>query len=252
MAQGKPLFAIVRGAECEALKLLSGNAAKLWIAIRYGRREGEPFPVGCRDFSEWGLGRDAAARALHELVDAGLMAIVERGAFGRRGRRTVYAIVHTRAHEQEQSGITDNKSAKSPELPTTNGKTVRNCRQQTGKQSEIPDTPKDTSSTSSQKSKEEEVSVNPEAEAERESRQQAFKESMRRIGEAAKAAAMSDIAFIQKAGGREPADLLARSFERGNLSPLQLRARLAEGDERALEREAEGPTVLAFAIGGAF
>lgn len=251
MAQGKPLFAIVRGAECEALKRLSGNAAKLWIAIRYGRREGEPFPVGCRDFDDWGLNRNVVARALQELVDAGLMKIVERGAFGRRGRRTIYAIVHTKAHEREQSSNRDNKPGKSPSSVTTNRKTVPKSGQQPAKESRQRDTTRILPSTSSPEVEEKEVSVNPEAEAERESRQQAFKESMRRIGEAAKAVTMRDTAFIQKAGGREPADLLARSFERGNLTPLQLRARLAVDGEGALEEGSMGPAPRIRFIAGA-
>ncbi len=230
MAQGKLLFAIVREAECEALKRLSGNAVKLWIAIRYGRREGEPFAIGCRDFKEWGLGRDAAAKALQELVEANLLSIVERGSFGRRGRRTIYSIVHTKAYERKQSGITDNKSAKSPGMPTTNDKTVRVCRQQTRKESVNSDTPKDTPAPAEQEQGAG-VSVNIEENAERERELQLQKERSRRIERNAKRFGWSDKALMDKAGGPKAADFLCRKLESGQFTEQQFRARLAESDK---------------------
>lgn len=251
MSKGAPLFAIVREAECEALKGLSANASKLWIAIRFGQKEHEPVTIGCRDFADWGVGRSAAAKALQDLVDAGLLRVAERGSFGRRGKRTVFSIVHTKAFEREQSANADNKPAFSPELRTTNQKRVPKSGQQTRKQSVYADTPKDTSSTSSRKSEEEEVFVDLEAGPEREARVKAQQESARRIERAALAVVMTDIAFIRKAGGPKPADLLARSFERGNLTPLQLRKRLADSEAGSAKQENPGPMVFSVAVGGA-
>ncbi|MEM9618368.1 MAG: hypothetical protein AAF936_10445 [Pseudomonadota bacterium] len=251
MSKRASLFAIVREAECEVLKGLSANASKIWIAIRFGRKDHEPIVIGCRDFSDWGVGRSAAAKALQDLVDAGLLRVAERGAFGRRGKRTVFNIVHTKAFEREQSANADNKPALSPELRTTNQRRVPKSGQQTGKESVSADTPKDTSSTSSRKSEEEEVSVDLQAEADREERVKAQQESARRIERAAIAVAMTDFAFIRKAGGPKPADLLARSFDRGNLTPLQLRKRLADSEAGSAEQESRGPMVFSVAVGGA-
>ena len=65
------------------------------------------------------------------------------------------------------------------------------------------------------------------------------------VDEAAKAVAMTGPAFMQKAGGPKPADFLARKFERGDLTALQLRAALADppicsargSERRALEHD---------------
>lgn len=252
MGKRQPLFVIVREAECEALKGLSANAVKLWVAIRYGRREDEAFPIGCRDFGDWGLSRNVVARALQELQDAGLLNVMDRGAFGRRGKRTVYAIVHTKAFEREQSRQRDNKIEKSPASVTTNVKTVPQAGQQTRKESLQRDTPKDTSSTSSQKSKEEEVSVNSEAEAERLASITALREKKKVIGEAADQLGCRIDQFEEKSGGIDAAHFLALKLRRGNLTLQQLRKRLAESEAGALEEEDEGPTVFAVAIGGAF
>ena len=63
---------------------------------------------------------------------------------------------------------------------------------------------------------------------------------------------MTDMAFIEKGGGPMPADLLARIWERGNLTALQLRARLAETEAGSKKEEASGLTVRKIAVGGAF
>lgn len=223
-------FAFVREAECEALKGMKPSAALAWIAIRsdLGRNgENEPFPCGSRDFKEWGLGRDAAAAALKEFVSKGLLEIVTAGSFGRRGSRSTFRIVHRRSTQAEE-----NKAGKSANSkPVTAGKSAnsgRKTRQLAEITAGFSDTSSMTSSTSSQKSKEEEVIDRFEVDPQRSEKVRAHQASIRRIDSAAAALVMKGWEFIQRSGGPKAADLLARSFERGNLTPEQLRRRLAD------------------------
>lgn len=244
-------FVYVRAEECEALKRLKPSTAKLWIAIRYGRNEGQPFSAGSRDFKEtWGLGRDAVASGLNELVAAGLLKMVREGGF-KRGARHTFKIVHTKAFSRNTAGKPANSKSDTAGL---SGKIGRKTRQLGNNTVGLSGPSKDTSSTSSRKSEEEEVSLDREADAERDARVRAHKESMRRIGRAANVVALPDMAFIEKAGGPKPADLLARSYERGNLTALQLRARLVESEAWLGEidedgKEAQEPAAFAKVAG---
>jgi hypothetical protein len=229
-------FAMVRGPECEALKSLKPSAAKLWIAIRCGRKEGEPFGAGSRDFKDWGMGRDAVASALKELVKAGLLEMVSIGGF-KRGSRSKFRIVHTRSFQKNTAGKPANPKSVTAGKPGNIGRKTRQLAQVTAGKS---DPPKDTSSTSSRKSEEEEVSIDSERsdEAQRDAEIRTFKRQKTRIGVAADAVVMSMQTFEEKAGGFDAAVFLALSYERGKLSKQQLRARLMS-IEAGLTREDE-------------
>ncbi len=208
------------------------SAALAFIFIRsvLATREDQPFLCGSRDFKSCGLGRDAAEGALEDLEREGLLRRVSRGDFT-RGKKASWQIVHTRETSQNTAGKSANRKTNTAGLSANSG---RITRQLGGNTAGLPATPKDTPAPAEQEQGAG-VSCSDDLE-ERERRQQAFEERQRRIERAARAAALSDIAFMNMAGGPEPADLLARSFERGNLTPLQLRTHLAESDERALER----------------
>ena len=242
-------FAYVRKPECEALMRCKPSAAMALIYIRsvLAKREDRPFQAGSRDFKNCGLGRDAAAGALRDLEAAGLIRCEDRGGF-KRGKKATWRIVHTKAFTKNTAGKSANPTDDTVGKPANIGRKTRQLEQNTAG---LSDTPKETSSTSSQKSKEEEVSVCAERDAAREAQLRAHKESMRRIGRAAEAVAMADMVFIKKAGGLRPADLLARSFERGNLTPLQLRKRLADSEAGLAGKGEVGPVVFSVAVGGA-
>jgi hypothetical protein len=215
-------FSLIREPEAEALKSLSSNAAKAFIAIKFGRRDGDKIAFGVRDLEAWGLKRTIAAAALNELVAAGLLRREAVASFGSKRVKAVYSVTCTRKSAALQSAPPDTEGSHSPPERTMGAATVRSTGHKRALQSAPPDTSQETSSTSSRKSKEEEVSAEPcEGRA-------ALREQLLRIDKAAKAIAMTGPAFMQKAGGPKPADFLARKFERGDLTALQLRAALAD------------------------
>lgn len=228
-------FALIREPEADALRSLSCNAAKAFIAIKFGRRDGDKIAFGVRDLETWGLSRSVAARALAELVGAGLLAIESNSTFGRKRQRRVYRVVHTREAPAPQSRQRDKGTRNSPSGGTIGGATVPQAGQTEAIQSRQRDTSQETSSTSSRKSKEEEVS------AEQREGRASLREQLLRIDRAADAVAMTGTAFMQKAGGPKPADFLARKFERGDLTAMQLRAALADPPNGSA-RESEGRT----------
>lgn len=216
-------FAFVRKPECEALKRINQpSAGMVWIAIRATHKESEEFACGSRDFAEWGVGRDAAAAALKAFVEEGMLQVTRQGAFGRRGARTVYRIVHLREAKAEE-----NTAGKPANLPGEKAGKTANSGRKNRQLAEITagktDTPKETSSTSSRKSKEEEVSASKRL-AEGRTR---VRDMLLRIDKASAASATTKRGFIEKAGGLRAADFLARKFERGELDALQLAASLA-------------------------
>ena len=215
--------AFVRGPECEALRELPANAAKLWIAIRFGRREEADFAIGVRDFNDWGMGRDAVSRALSALIDAGLLRRVTKSSFGQKRKRAVYQIVHRREADSLQSVQPDKAVAHSPDSRTMkreqSGKT--DCRSTL--QSENTDITSTFSVPLERRKDKEKVQ-----DEERGSAVKKNRERLLRIERAAKAVAMTDGAFMKMAGGPEPADFLAQKFSRGDLDALQLRAALAD------------------------
>ncbi len=238
-------FCIIREAEYEALKTLSANACKALVALKFGQCDGAKISFGVRDLEAFGMKKSAAADALKELAQANLIAIEKDSSFGAKRSKRVWRVIHTRDQPELQSATADTGKPDSPPRRTMARATVRHGGHGRRLQSAVADTPKETSPTSSSKSEEGEVSP-----AELEERT-AFRTRKRRIGEAAKAVAMPDHLFEEKAGGHEAADLLARSFERGNLTPLQLRARLAEGEAGFGRKAPVSEMVFSIAVGDA-
>ena len=227
-------FAFIRKPECEALRRCKPSAAMALIYIRsvLAQREDQPFLCGSRDFDGCGMGRDAAASALQDLEREGVIRCEDRGNFT-RGKKASWRLVHTRENEKITAGKPANCKTNTAGKPANSGRKTRQLGENTAGK---PATPKETSSTSSQKSKEEEVSALSESETARASERQALRERLLRIDKAAKAVALAERSFIEKAGGLEPADLLARMWERGNLTPQQLRARLYAGEAGTCEK----------------
>ena len=118
-------FAIIREAEAEALQRLAPLALKAFVAIKFGRRDGEEFAFGVRDLEEWGIKRSAAAASIAELVSAGLLAIVAESSFGAKRRRRVFKVAHTRKSAPLQSAPADTAEAYSPPARTMTPATVR-------------------------------------------------------------------------------------------------------------------------------
>ncbi len=220
-------FAHVREAECEALKGLSADAAKLWIAIRFGRDDTRDFSCGCRDFKDWGLKRDRVCKAIGELVAAKLLERVACASFGEKRRRARYRITHTKKSEALQSLRTDKADLDSRSTATVDGATVAQDGQSGSPQSLKSDIPKEASRPSASSQEGREAS---------EGRAQARERSLR-IERAAAAAEMQKWAFVEKAGGLEQADFIAKRHEVSKLSAPQLRRALAER-ANGLENEA--------------
>lgn len=212
-------FAHVRRAEVEALKRIKQPSAGIvWIAVRASYSEGRDFACGSRDFESFGVGRDAASAALKAFVEVGLLGVVSAGAFGRRGAKTVYRILHVRDAAQENTaGKPANLRTDTAGKPANNGRETRQLAENTAGKT---DTPKEAPSASPSEPKDEGAS--------RASAREALQAAVARIEVAAKAAALDMRSFINRAGGREPADFLARKFERGELGALQLATKLAE------------------------
>lgn len=121
-------FAFVRASEVAALKSLSPNASKLWIAVRAGRDEAKPFDCGARDFRDWGLSKDQTSRALAELVAIGLLELEAQSSFGEKRRRARYRIVHRRDGEKLQSHQCDKAPHDSRTSATRQAATVAPAR----------------------------------------------------------------------------------------------------------------------------
>lgn len=248
-------FSLFRAGEVSKLQKMSGNATKVMMAIRFGRWEGESFVIGCRDLEEWGLKRTTGWKVLKELVNAKLLKVVKEGSFGTRGKKTSYEIVHTKAYEEKQAADTNNCTIVSPLGRTVDDERVREHRQQRQKESVGADIPKETSSTSSQKSKDEEVSTSATAAAVAAAAERLAKEERAerealdrrkqnmRIGKAADAVGKLAIEFKEQVGSWEAAEELAMKFERGELTPQQLRARLAVGDAGLVKKCETQPVV---------
>ena len=227
-------FSLIREPEAEALKSLSSNAAKAFIAIKFGRRDGDKIPFGVRDLEAWGLKRTIAAAALNELVAAGLLRREAVASFGSKRVKAVYSVTCTRKSAALQSAPPDTEGSHSPPERTMGAATVRSDGHKRALQSVPPDTSRTSLLPSGQEGRE----------GGKEGRV-ALREQLLRIDEAAKAVAMTGPAFMQKAGGPKPADFLARKFERGDLTALQLRAALADppicsargSERRALEHD---------------
>lgn len=135
-------FALIREPEAEALKRLSGNAAKALIAVKFGRRDGDAIAFGVRDLEAWGMSRAGAGRALAELVSAGLFEVVEDSAFGAKRRRRVLRAVHAREKTGLQSRGRDTGEAHSLTGETMGGATVSPVRLSAPLQSHRRDTPR--------------------------------------------------------------------------------------------------------------
>lgn len=241
-------FAFVRAAECAALMRCRPSAALAFIFIRsvLATREGHPFLCGSRDFKPCGLGRDAAERALEDLEREGLIRRVSRGDFT-RGKKASWQIIHTREGGQNTAGKPANCKSDTAGLSANSG---RKTRQLGGNTAGLPATPKDTPAPAEQEQGAG-VSSSDKTEVERDVDLQAQKERARRIERGAKAALMSDFAFIRALGGPQRADFLARKLDRGDITPEQLRARVAASEEEALDEGDDGPSVHTIAIGGA-
>ena len=237
-------FALVREPEAAALKKLSSNAAKAFIAIKFGRRDGEDIAFGVRELEEWGLKKTTASEAMNELVEAGLLEVRENSAFGRKRKKRVYRVTHTRDACKPQSAPPDTRGRHSPAERTMTPAAVRQAGHKRALQSGGPDTTRRLPSTSSQ---EVEGEGSQEAAA-REASLKALRDRQRRIEAVAREAAMTSVAFMAKAGGPSAADFLARKFERGELTALQLNKALADPPNgSARESVAQSPRRLAFA-----
>ncbi len=216
-------YSLIFESEIEALKGLSGNAAKALIFLKFGGAEDRA--AGCREVADGaGLSKDQAARALRELVEADLLKVTHAGRYGRKGNVSKYKITHTPASKREsvQSRQCDTPERFSRTSATERPKSVAPARLKSKNQSHQCDTLKNASSASPQRRKdeEEERAATERLEAER--------AQNIRIGHAAEAVQLTAIEFRQKAGGWEAADFLAKRFESGKLTRRQLRARLVE------------------------
>ena len=119
-------FSIIREPEYEALKSLSANACKALVAIKFGQRDGVDISFGVRDLEAFGMKKSAAATALKELTDAGLITVQCDSSFGAKRKKRVWRVVHTRAEKPElQSATADYAPSYSPPERTGCRSTVR-------------------------------------------------------------------------------------------------------------------------------
>lgn len=244
-------FAMIRQPEAEALKRLSSNAAKALMAMKFGRSDGEEIAFGVRDLAEWGLSSSTAARALDELKSANLIEIVSDSAFGVKKKRRTWRVVNVRQEQAEQSHRRETGTVHSATGGTIARKQSRQGDCDASLQSHGRDTPRTPSFPPVRREGKEGGQDVQAADAEREAAVTALKEQQARIGAAAKAVAMADMAFIRAAGGPKAADFLARKFDRGELTALQLRAKLADSEAGLLKEVEAGPMVFATASGSA-
>ncbi len=263
-APNEPGFAHIRKPECLALRRCKPRAYAVFIFIRsvLATNENKSFACGSRDFTSVGLGRDAAAAALKELEREGLIICIERGSF-RRGKKAVFRIVHTRVATENTAGKPANPKADTAVKSAKLGRGTRQLRQNTAGYS---DTPKDTSSTSSQKSKEEEVfcvrdsapvaaaaqrpldeadGEEPEAEAKRKIDQGEWRKMDVVIDKVAAPMHMKTIGFIDAFGGahdrfqdrRKAAFFLCWRYLRGEVTKSELMAQQAGSSACSAKKE---------------
>jgi hypothetical protein len=80
--------------DSNAYRHLSGNSAKVLTAVgRYltDRNNGE-IRFSARRGEDWGISKSQAALALHELVKAGFLRVVQRGCFTSKRQAATYAV----------------------------------------------------------------------------------------------------------------------------------------------------------------
>lgn len=226
-------FAFIREPEGEALKRLSPLAAKVFIAVRLGRREDQPFELGVRDFKDWLISKDQAARGLAELVAAGLLETLREASFGEKRVRRRFRIVH-----RKQAGQSQNRDAATG--GSRKGATVipiqsRRRDYQKPLQSQNRDIHKEASSPSAQKPKGEEAAGRrpepPPPDGGGSAARVCFREERRCVERAASRLAMSAYALTAALGGPKAAASLALALHRGDLSLVEARARLTSREE---------------------
>lgn len=216
-------FAVIREPEAEALKRLSGNAAKALIAVKFGRRDGDAIAFGVRELEAWGMSRAGAGRALAELVSAGLFEVVADSAFGAKRRRRVLRAVHARDKSDLQSRRRDTADAHSLTGETMGGATVSPVRLSTPLQSHRRDTPSTSLLPSGQEGREggKEGAAGP-APGRREA-----ESGMRRAAELAGRLQLPLMRLVERTGGSSlKACDLADQVQSGNVSLDQARSAL--------------------------
>lgn len=211
-------FAFIREPEGEALKRLSPLAAKVFIAIRFGRREDEPFELGVRDLDDWLISKDQAARALTELVAAGLLETLRPASFGAKRVRRRLRIAHRKQPEQSQNR--DGADARSRKGATVIPLQSRKRDYETPPQSQKRDIPKEPPSASPS-----------EAKAEGGGSSQALSEQRQGVKIAAERLGMTAWALTCASGGPKEANEFASALIRGDLSLGEARARLTARKE---------------------
>ena len=222
-------YSLIFESEIEALKQLSGNAAKALIFLKFGGAEDRA--AGCRQVADGtGLSKDQAARALRDLVEAGLLKITHAGRYGRKGNVSKYQITHTPAskRDENQSRKCDTPERFSRTGVTERRKSVAPARLKPNNQSHQRDTLKNASSASPQRRKDEEEEGFCDDQIRHNAEVEANRQRSKRIHATAASVGLSGVAMMNVAGGPQAADFLARKFSRGELSVDQLRARLAE------------------------
>lgn len=241
----KPPCAHVRLPECEALKALSPVAAKLWIAIRYGRDDTLTFDAGVRDYEAWGISKDQAARGFKALIAAGLLVEVRAASFtGKRAKRLV-RIVHTREAEEQSHGR-DNAGPGSRKTATV--VSLQSRRRDYGKslQSHKRDIPKEPPSPSAQEAEGEGGAAGarpPMGGAPPPGDRQTLKDGLERIDRQAERLGLSSASFTAKAGGPSRAASIAGALEEGAMT-LAAARRMLFGQDAA--DPPEGPISLPF------
>lgn len=246
----EPGFGLIRKRELDLIKTLPHRSRPRLItlitAMRAEHGGKTQIALSDRDFRDYGLARDAAGCALKDAVAIGLLEIVRPGGLTGRGHKTVYRVPYAQRDTAGKPGTSGGETrpfrGKAAGKPAING---RETPPLSGKAAGKPGTTQETSSTSSQKSKGEEVSstMEPEAIAGR----QSLRESLLRIEQAARSLGLRERVFIERAGGREQADFLARAFDRGSLSPPQMAAKLAAISDGSASEPSVTPAPVAVA-----
>lgn len=213
-----------------------GNAALALLYLKAAKRGIRS--IGCRQIATGtGLSKDQASRALRDLIDAKLIEKVKNGSSAGDGHVACYEIMHWDIPEKP-SHQCDRPKHKRRTSATPKEKTVAPVRQRRQKPSRQCDIYNTASSASPSRRKDEEAVLvrRRRHRVVRQLRHQWHRETKlnreraqnERIGRAAEAIPVKLIEFKEKAGGWSAADFLARKYDRGELTPRQLRARLAE------------------------
>lgn len=246
MSETRKACAHVRQPECEALKALSPGAAKLWIAIRYGRDDTQPFEAGIRDYETWGISKDQAARGFKKLFEAGLLEEVRAASFhGKKRTRRLVRIVHSKLAEEQSHGR-DNAGPGSRKSATV--VSLQSRRRDYGKplQSHKRDIPKEPPSPSAQEAEGEGGAAGarpPMGGAPPPGHRQTLKDGLERIDRQAERLGLSSASFTAKAGGPSRAASIAEALETGAMT-LAAARRTLFGQDAA--DPPEGPTSLPF------